>query len=283
MLKMFSAVNKWVIAIFMLVMLASCSNENERMAKQLLEDSNANILCGNYYRAVDLLDSLQETYPTFVEIQREGMHLRPKAIEGITLMETAQNDSLISVLEHEHNLLKDKFSFVNNSELVDGYYVVPEMNRPIFDYTAVQPRLSVDGKFYVISSLNGINIGHTAISLYLGAENATTASVGYDGERNYRSGNTEMITFMPEECDTLGKFAFLHSDSRLSLKFIGKRIHSITLNNNEVRAIATTYRMSCVLSQLKKARLRKEFLEQQLLLARDQIARTYQDSVNVED
>lgn len=256
----------------------SCSDNNGQKAKELLDNAEACIGSGNYIQAITLLDSLQRAYPEEIKIQRSAMHLRPKAIEGQTLLETAQNDSLIAALEAEHNSLKSKFSLVNNPELLEGYYVITEFNKPIFDLTTIQPRLSAQGEFYILSSLNGNPVKHTAISLSHGDESATTPHTAYDGERNYRSGKTEMITFMPAECDTLGQFASRFDNSRLTLRFIGNRTYSTTLSAKETNAISTTYKMAQILSRLKKARLKKELLEQQLLLARDHIARTYQDT-----
>lgn len=279
---MYNAVIKFIPIALICNLLFSCSDNNSQKASELLNEAETCISSKDYAQAITLLDSLQRTYLTEVDIRRNAMHLRPKAIEGQTLLETAQNDSLIAVLEAEHNSLKDNFSLVNNPELLEGYYVITELNRPIFDRTTIQPRLSAQGEFYIVSSLNGNPIKHTAISLSNGNENVTTTHAGYDGERNYRSGKTEMITFMPAECDTLGQFASRFDNSKLTLIFIGNRTYSTTLSAKETHAMATTYRMSQILSQLKKARLKKELLEQQLLLARDHIARTYQDTATNE-
>ncbi len=280
---MFNAVNKY-IALGLCFLFVSCSNTDEKKAKQLLQESESNISSGSYSVAIALLDSLQRTYPKFVEIQRQGMHLRPKAIEGMTLKETASNDSLIAVLEAEHAALKNSFELISNKDLLEGYYVFKDAIKPtLFNCTTIQPRLSAKGEFYIISALNSNSVKHTAISLSRGNESVTTKSVSYDGERNYRSGDTEMITFMPAESDTLGKFALNHDNMKLSLKYIGKRTHTTSISATETHAIAATYRMSQILAKLRKAKMKKELLEQQLLLTRDHIARTFQDSTVTQD
>lgn len=279
---MYNAAIKLTAIALIFNIFPSCADNNGEKAKELLNSAETCISSGNYSQAITLLDSLQHAYPKEIEIQRNAMHLRPKAIEGQTLIETERNDSLIAMLEAEHNSLKNDFSLVNNPELLEGYYVITEFNKPIFDHTTIQPRLSAQGEFYIVSSLNGNPIKHTAITLSKGNENATTPHVDYDGERNYRSGKTEMITFMPAECDSIGQFASRFDNSKLTLKFIGKRTYDTTLSAKETNAIATTYKMSQILSRLKKARLKKELLEQQLLLARDHIARTYQDTATKE-
>lgn len=279
---MYNVVNKILIAAIAVASL-SCSNTKEEEAKQLLQYAEACLESGNYSEALGSLDSLQHAYPSFIDIQRDAMHLRPKAIEGMTLEEMSVNDSIIATLEAEHNTMKDLFVSVNHPDLLEGYYVIKGLDKPIFDCTAIQPRLSVAGEFYIVSSLNGKPVKHTAISLSHGTETACTPNVNYDGERNYRSGNTEMITFMPAECDTLGNFAIRHDNTPLTLKFIGKQTHALQLKSSDTHAIALTCKMSRLLSDLKKARMKKELLEQQLLLARDHIARTFREPDAVKD
>ena len=82
--------------------------------------------------------------------------------------------------------------------------------------TGIEARVSEIGQFYVVSSSNP-SVGHTSITLVIGDYSATTPEVAYDGESNYRIGGGEVITFSPEQSDTIGalaaKFAYRYSSS----------------------------------------------------------------------
>ncbi|WP_305239936.1 hypothetical protein [uncultured Muribaculum sp.] len=91
----------------------------------------------------------------------------------------------------------------------------------------------------------------------------------YDGDRNYRSGGTEMITFVGAECDTLGQFLTDNRGAATTLIFNGAKSYSTPLSKLDRKSIEQTYEM---------ANLKRDFLDRQLQVARDQIARTTQET-----
>ena len=275
---MYNAVTKLIVlsSIFLFV---ACGNSDREKAEQLLVYAQDAIVAKNHVLAIELLDSIEKSYPAQVDVRRKALHVRPKAIEGATLKELEQNDSIIATLQLRYSELSPNFETINDKRLVEPYIVAKKASKSLFEKTGIQARITTDGEFYMISSLVGDPIKHTSISLIAGSNEVTTSNISYDGDRNYRSGNTEIITFVKPECDTLGVFAKNNEGKSFKLRFNGKRNKTINLNKNEINTFAMTYEYASLIYDLKKAFRRKEFLNQQLLLARDQIARTLDDTM----
>lgn len=263
----------------------SCGNDTSEQdaARELYNKADSAYKEQNYILSQQLIDSLQAKYPKQISIQRDALHLRPKAIEGATINEIEVCDSLIATLQQQKMQLESKFVFVNNPQLVDGYYVAKtNANSNLFGRTGIESRITPEGRFYILSSLTAKPIKHTSISLICGNQEVKSLDVPYDGERNYRSSGTEMITFVPEECDTLGRFASINRDKSITMVFNGKSSYKQKLSVGDIKAIADTYELSELILELASAKRKRELLDQQLMLARNQIARTMKDSVMME-
>lgn len=264
-----------IIATFFIV---SCEDSDKKNAEKLLIESEAAIISNNYSLAIALLDSIETNYPAQVDVRRKAMHIRPKAIEGATILEIEKNDSIIAILQATYKHMSSNFETINDKRLVEPYIVAKKANKSLFETTGIQARITTEGEFYVISSLVGNSIKHTSVSLLTSGNEVTSASVAYDGDRNYRSGNTEMITFISHECDTLGVYARANVDKLITLRFNGNKSKNVKMSRDDINSFAITHEYASIISDLKSAIRRKEFLEQQLLLARDQIARTLDES-----
>ena len=193
----------------------------------------------------------------------------------LTIKELESTDSLQSWYSHLQDSLMQYFTLVDNPQLVEGYYVIKEYAKStLFNRTGVESRVSPDGQFYMISSLASNPVKHTSISLTDGNGKVTTATVDYDGERNYRSGGTEMITFTGAECDTLGHFLTDNKAKNIKLIFNGKKSHTTTLSANDRLAMQRAYGLSQAMTGKRRMAAKRDFLDKQLLLARDQAART---------
>ena len=253
-------------------------NTEKQLADGLVSSADSALNAGNYAMTIELLDTLQSKYPGQVDAQRKGMHIRPLAMEKMTVTEMQMTDSLQAYYAHVCDSLMDYFTFVNNPELVEGYYVIKEYaNSTLYNRTGVEARVSPDGDFYIISSLTARPVKHTSISLKGAEGEVSTSEVAYDGDRNYRSGGTEMITFIGAECDTLGHFLQTPNAGKVTLTFKGNSNYSTPLSTNDSRSIALAYTLSEAMEMSKKLSAKRNFLDKQLLLARDQAARTAKD------
>lgn len=255
--------------------IAACNGAKDNQANELLDEANTLIDNHEYAKALEVLDTLDARYPDNVKCKREALHLRPLAQEGLTIKEIQTNDSLLAYYKHVKDSLTDQFTFVDNPQLVEGYYVIKEYtNSTLFSRNGVEARITPEGEFYMVSSLVSQPVKHTSVALSNSNGEVSTAVVNYDGERNYRYGNTEMITFTGAECDTLGAFLTANPGLKTNLVFKGTKNATYPLSANDRKSIELSYIMAKALSQEKFLTQKHEYLDRQLILARDQAART---------
>lgn len=258
------------------ILFAACgggSGANE--ADSLVTRADSAVTAGNYTLATELLDTLKSRYPTEIKALREGMNVRARADEGLIKNELQTTDSLEAVYSHRIDSLSQYFTLVNNPELVEGYYVIKEYaSSSLFDRSGLEARITPEGEFYMISSLAGNPVKHTSVTVTAGGESASSSNVAYDGDRNYRSGNTEMITFISSECDSIGKLLSKYQGKPVRITFTGARSTSMQLPQNDAKSIALAYNYSEAIMTARRLAAKKEFLDKKLILARNQAART---------
>ena len=267
---------KVLYATVLAVAMSACSNSASDKANNLYESASESVESGNYTNAIALLDSIDSLYPGEVEVRRNGMYLRAKAIEGQTLKDLQTNDSLSVIAKTDAENLKSVMTFVSNP--VEGYYIASSQKDVAVESTeGLHARISPDGVFYLISSAKG-GTKSLGVMLSAGGEEARSATVQPDGERNDRSRGSEIITFTQAECDTLGRFALSHIGQPVKLTFVGATYRSITMTKPQLDALAEVYSASVVFSRLRLLQMQKNKLEQQLTISRSQQARTFKDS-----
>lgn len=276
---MYNAVNKSIISLILAAALTACgSSSSQSGANALYNSADSAMAAGNYELAEQMLDTLKVKYPGEIDAQRKGMHLRSLVMERKTIAEIEQTDSLNVLYGYRADSLKNYFKFVDNPQLVEGYYVVKELaDDNLFARTGLEGRVSPSGEFYMISSLNGPAKRHTSVSVTVDGVTATSATVAYDGERNYRSGSTEMITFTGAECDSVGRVLADHQGAPVKISYNGQSAYGVTLPRNDARSVALAWALAYNMRQARTMTLQREMLERKLMLARDQAARTSLD------
>lgn len=257
------------------LLLASCGGPKENpQARALLEEAQRTMEFGDYGMSIELLDSLQSRFPDQTAIGREALALRPKVIELFTERQITTTDSLIAVNEAAAERLRPAMKWVKTPGMIEGYYVEQSAYNPSFlNTTGLQGRVSEIGQFYLVSSLNPGGLKHTSVSLSTGGESAATPAVAYDGDSNFRIGSGEMITFSPEQSDTIGWFAANHPGA-LSLTFNGSKSRSVKLTPRQTAAIAAAWEYSRALCDVRQLGVERQRLDRTLQTARDQQART---------
>lgn len=256
------------------IMLNSCGNGDTQKAQALLSEARSAYENKDYETSLLLIDSIKNAYPREFDIRKEALHLSTLAIEGQTIRRLETADSITAVLEALGDSLQHGIKFVNNP--IEGYYVTKSVNPTSFTgSTGIQARMTPDGDFYIMSSLNAKPIKSTSITVSANGKEARSATVNHDGERNDRSMGSEIITFMGIECDTIGKFIYENVDSPITLTFNGTGTYSRPLTSKEAEEIATLYEYAITIRKFKLASLEKERLTRALDIARSQAARTY--------
>lgn len=273
---MFSATKILTATAISFVLFASCgqSDTGEVEARKLLTEAQTALENGDAKLSLSLLDSLDSRFAKYVSVRRDGINLRARAQERYFQRELEMADSLAAVLAVRVDSIKNtRLRWVN--EPMEGYYIAEGSELPP---TGVEGRLTPEGEFFMVSSLQGHPISHTAVSLSDGTgKSARSADVAYDGEANRRSGANERIYFAGEGIDTVGHFAFENRRGPLTLSFEGNTVYSRPLTAGELENLATVYEYAWSLRQMKVAALRHESLERKLDIARQQVARTTPD------
>lgn len=262
-------------AVAIMIFSGCQGNKTDSDASRLLDEATGAYQAADYSRATLLLDSLQKTFPAEIDIQREGMTLRPKVIEKATLLKISTNDSLMALDKLDADRIKPRLKWVKNPRMIEGYWTASQGYNPSFmNSTGIQGRVSEIGEFYIVSSVNPSSLHHTSISVSNGIQSASTPEVPYDGESNYRLDGSEIITFSPAQSDTIGKFTLANAQGGLTLTFKGKSAKSMKLSQAQVAAIADCYAYAKAVARARQLAVERQRLEATLQVARDQIART---------
>lgn len=279
---MYNAVIKLSAITLSAIALVACGGKSLETidAETMLAEARDAITEGNPQHSIEILDSLQKKYPSEIEVQREAIKIRPQAMEAITISELSTVDSLIACFSATHESLAPTMRLISDKNLVEPYYVpTASYNANFLNTTGIQPRVNEIGQFYIISSVNGKGIKHNSITLKSASGEVSTAIVAYDGDSNYRSGNSEMITYLPEQCDTLGVFVNENLGNTITLTFNGESGKKISdkLSKTAIKGIADAYNFSKSVIMSRDLAVKRQKLERQLQIARDQIARTTQE------
>lgn len=266
----------------LLALMCACGGKQENpQARELLDNANAAFEQQDYALATTLLDSLQKTFPSELGIQRESMALRPKVIEQTAILQLQQLDSLDAADTSTLTALKPALKWVKTPGMIEGYWIDAKAYNPNFmNTTGIEARVNEIGQFYIVSSVNPAgNLKHTFVTLKTGSESVTTQTVPYDGESNYRLGGGEVITFSPEQSDTIGFTAMQAVNANPSatgtLIFNGaKNTKSIRLNAAQTAAIANAYRYSSAVIRARDNQVQRQKLNRTIEIARQQAAKT---------
>ncbi len=270
-----------LILVLGLLAVTSCNKKQENPeARQLLNDATAAYQAGDYTKSTELLDSLQKAYPSELTLQREAMSLRPQVIEQIALLRIASVDSATVVDNANMQQLKPQLKWIKTPGMIEGYWIDAKAYNPNFmNSTGIEARVSEIGQFYIVSSANP-SVKHTSITLAGGNETATTPAVPYDGESNYRIGGGEVITFSPEQSDTIGDLAtriIKQPKASATLSFNGgSGKKTIKLTPAQLNGIATAYIYSSAVIRARDNQVERQRLERTIEIARRQAANANQ-------
>lgn len=279
---MYSAASRHLIAIVAATaILSSCGEkESTKNAKTLLTEAQTAITAKEYDRAIALIDSVSKAYPEEIDIRKEAMKLRPGATEGLTIAKLSHADSLTATLQSRYDSIARLMVKVDNPELVEGYWVALQGRNPNpMSTNVIEGRVTSNGEFYMVSSLNPSSLHHHSISLTdKGGEKASTAVVPYDGEMNYRINGGEVVTYMSDDCKEIGPFAVTHRSEPLTVTFHGKGDKRITLSAAQTSGLATAWEFAQTLVDFRHWSIEREHLNRQLAIARDQKARLATDA-----
>lgn len=275
-----TTMKKLLIPVTALCLLTACGGSKENPeARQLLTDATEAFRNGDYTRSTILMDSLQKGFPEEISIQREALSLRPQVIEQIALMKIASVDSMSQADKLMMEQLKPMLKWVKTPGMIEGYWTDAKSYTPNFmNTTGIEARVSEIGQFYIVSSANPSSLKHTSVTLTLGDRSATTASVPYDGESNYRIGGGEVITFSPEQSDTIGavvsEVLSTSSPKAATITFNGEKGEkTVKITEAQARGIVNAYLYSLALIRARDNEVERQRLERTIEIAKRQAAK----------
>ena len=256
------------------VMAASCGDAEKRQAESMFVMAETAAQDGDYVRAVALVDSIDSIYPRQVEVRRKAMHLRATAGEQVTLAEIEQNSAVTATLKLSGDSLQALLAKVDHP--LEPYFVAAGSNS-IVGENGIEARMAPDGMFYLISSLKQPKVGHTYVSVSADGQEARTAEVAYDGERNDRSMGYEVVHYMMPECDSVGAFIASHPGELTLTYGGGSKPYTTKLDADKAARIATVWRAAANARDQRRAIFEQQRLQKQLELNRSHAARTFEE------
>lgn len=273
-----------VLAPLPIVAVTACGSqktENEEKAELLLAGIETLYSDKEYSQAITMIDSLMKSYPGLIDIQRKAMHMQTLITEKQTLNDSIENERIFAEKAALTDSLLQNFKFIKTEDQVEGYYVSKRVGTDeLIKSTGIETRIDEKGNIYMVTSLYGFPIMHTQLSASAGDINAATTNiVPTTNPRNYRfkddGTSVEMVTFNSLECDSLCSFIAKNAKDKIKLSFVGKsKTHSIMLPSKVKDAIAETYTLYLLKSQIKAAEINRIKFIKKLQLTRKQIKQT---------
>lgn len=183
------------------------------------------------------------------------------------------------VYESERTKIADMFTRVSVNGASAYYIMKGAYSQNITGTTAVQARVSdTDASFFIVASNSGAKIGINQVTLH--GANGSMSTLPLSDEQ--RAGDTDeygtdLATFAPSECASLGYWAFNDAGPITSATISGPRgSKTINLSKQQGEQFALAWRLAFLSANVRDASLLKDKLERQLVISRDH-------TVNLED
>lgn len=246
--------------------LSSCNSGQEdkaAKAKALLDNAQTALSNGNAEDCISLLDSLDANYLSEHNIIEQSMKLRPKALIELSKMEMDSTEVVINNNRHCLDSLKPLMTHIDVPS-TEGYELAKSLVDPNFmNKTGISPRVSEIGEFYLVTSVNPAGgLKHWSVSAVVGNQIATTDTVACDGALNFRTNNSEVITFTPAGSQAIGELVASNSNLPVKIIFNGEngKSKSITLSAAQIDGMVTAYRYATAINDMRNATINLERL-----------------------
>ncbi len=258
--------NKSVICIvFAAATLVACGNA-EKEARGRLDSARSMYEQGEYFAAKSEIDTIRALYPKEFKVLKEGLSLM-RLIETKEAERTVGYcDSLIPIKETEMEELKKGFVFEKDSayEEIGNYVWKQQTVERNVQRCYIRSGVNEKGEIYLASVFyGGKPINHTGIKVSTGdGQFAETASIAYDGGVNYHfedlGKTTEVVTYKGEKGIDAVKFISANVKERIRVDYTGGKPYIIYIADGDKKAIAATFNLATVLSDLETLRKEKE-------------------------
>ncbi|MCD8137010.1 MAG: hypothetical protein LUH01_14135 [Parabacteroides gordonii] len=243
---------------FAAITLAAC-NQTEKEAQARLNNARSMYERNEFFAAKSEIDSLRALYPKEYKVLKEGLAL----MRQVELKEAERTiafcDSLLPIKIEEAEALKKGFNFEKDSvyEEIGNYIWKQQTIERNVQRCYIRSGVNEKGEIYLASVFyGGAPINHTGIKVSTpDGQFAETASIAYDGGVNYRfkdlGKTTEVVTYKGEKGLDAAKFISTNVKERIKAEYTGGKPYTIYIADGDKKAIAATFDLAIVLSDLE--------------------------------
>ena len=240
------------------ITLAAC-NQTEKEAQARLNNARSMYERNEFFAAKSEIDSLRALYPKEYKVLKEGLAL----MRQVELKEAERTiafcDSLLPIKIEEAEALKKGFNFEKDSvyEEIGNYIWKQQTIERNVQRCYIRSGVNEKGEIYLASVFyGGAPINHTGIKVSTpDGQFAETASIAYDGGVNYRfkdlGKTTEVVTYKGEKGLDAAKFISTNVKERIKAEYTGGKPYTIYIADGDKKAIAATFDLAIVLSDLE--------------------------------
>ena len=243
---------------FAAITLAAC-NQTEKEAQARLDNARKMYERNELFAAKSEIDSVRALYPKEYKALKEGLAL----MRQVELKEAERTiafcDSLLPIKIEEAETLKKGFTFEKDSvyEEIGNYIWKQQTIERNVQRCYMRSGVNEKGEIYLASVFyGGAPINHTGIKVSTpDGQFAETASIAYDGGVNYRfkdlGKTTEVVTYKGEKGLDAAKFIATNVKERIKAEYTGGKPYTLYIADGDKKAIAATYDLATVLSDLE--------------------------------
>ena len=240
------------------ITLAAC-NQTEKEAQARLNNARSMYERNEFFAAKSEIDSLRALYPKEYKVLKEGLAL----MRQVELKEAERTiafcDSLLPIKIEEAEALKKGFNFEKDSvyEEIGSYIWKQQTIERNVQRCYIRSGVNEKGEIYLASVFyGGAPINHTGIKVSTpDGQFAETATIAYDGGVNYRfkdlGKTTEVVTYKGEKGLDAAKFIATNVKERIKAEYTGGKPYTIYIADGDKKAIAATFDLATVLSDLE--------------------------------
>lgn len=240
------------------ITLAAC-NQTEKEAQARLNNARSMYERNEFFAAKSEIDSVRVLYPKEYKVLKEGLAL----MRQVELKEAERTiafcDSLLPIKIKEAEALKKGFTFEKDSvyEEIGNYIWKQQTIERNVQRCYIRSGVNEKGEMYLASVFyGGAPINHTGIKVSTpDGQFAETASIAYDGGVNYRfkdlGKTTEVVTYKGEKGLDAAKFISTNVKERIKAEYTGGKPYTIYIADGDKKAIAATFNLATVLSDLE--------------------------------
>lgn len=265
---MYNVVNKILSFVLLSVLTYSCGNSDKDLASRLSAEAEGELKAGQYENAIELLDSLDTTYPKEVDIRRSAMKFRAMAIEALTIKRITVVDDTLALLNRELERLGEQFEYVKNpGKGLGGDYTYKSIVKSKYD---IIPRVNDEGYYTLSLKISNKSIDFRYIRFINGASSVITEPIKSD--RLFKVENNEMTVLQQEDVEQAVEWLKCNEETS-SYQLVGEKATvDRKLDKTLYSALVTTWDFARVKQAIRQYTIEREKLERKLLLCRDQLA-----------